>query len=435
MHNKSDLTREQSKAIYFMTNNPHGIVIADTGIGKTIISLSAIAKTGGKYIVVAPPKVLSNWPVEAKKWEHTRHLKLTLLTGTPEERSEKLKASADILLISLNLLEWLLDKEHGCTGIIIDEISKASGKQAAKLRNRANDKISRRFGLTATPVSEDFIKLFPMLRIIDSGLALGKNKQNYLLKYFYPTDFKQYNWQLSPGSDALILDKIRHLICDVVVSKKDTLPAIEHKEIIFAMPENTRAIYKKMKKDLLIESDSSDAVAVNMAVLSGKLRQIASGFVITEDEETLEFDTARAAALLHNLPESALIIYEYNNQRSHIEKALAGKKFLSVFGGSDSATAISAFKSGNIDYLVAQKSTISHGIDGLQFATNNIIFYHPLWSNDSYLQAIGRIWRQGQKYPVTSTTIICEHTIDEIVADRLISKSDNMTKFIKHLRG
>ena len=90
MLNKSDLTREQSKAIYFLTNNECGIVIADTGAGKTIISLSAIAETGGKYIVVAPPKVLTNWPKEAEKWTHTCHLKLTLLTGSPEQRAEKL---------------------------------------------------------------------------------------------------------------------------------------------------------------------------------------------------------------------------------------------------------------------------------------------------------------------------------------------------------
>ena len=435
MLNKSDLTREQSKAIYFLTNNDCGIVIADTGAGKTIISLSAIAETGGKYIVVAPPKVLTNWPKEAEKWTHTCHLKLTLLTGSPEQRAEKLLAPADILLVSLNSLEWLLDKPHGATSIIIDEISKASGKQSAKLKTRANDKITRRFGLTATPVSEDFVKLFPMIRLLDGGRALGRNKQNYLLKYFHPTDFKQYNWKLSEGSDKLITDKIRHLICDVVVNKHDTLPAIEHEEFIFSMPDETRTIYKKMKKDLLIESDTSDAVAANLAVLSGKLRQIASGFVITEDNDLIEFDTARANALLHMLPSTALIIYEYNNQRSHIEKALLGKKFLSVFGGSDSASAISDFKSGEIDYLVAQKATISHGIDGLQHATNNIIFYHPVWSNDSYLQAIGRIWRQGQTNPVISTTLICENTIDELVADRLISKSENMTRFIKHLRG
>jgi SNF2 family DNA or RNA helicase len=433
------LTDEQVNAVAFITSNPHGVIIAPTGVGKTIISLTAIAEIKQKVIVAAPPKVLANWPVEAQKWDHTKHLKLTILDGPPEERLAKLQKPADVLLVSLNSLGWLLDQKHNATAIIIDELSKAAGKQTAKLKNKKTDQIKRRYGLTATPVSESFIKLYAMFRIIDGGQALGRNNQLYLQKYFYPTDYKQYRWKLSPGSDLLIMSRIKHLIYDVKTNKADTLPPIEHEEIVFDMPPTTRALYAQMKTDLLIETQTgADAVAVNLAVLSGKLRQLCSGFVIAEDGSVIDYDHARAQTLIKVLPATALIIYEYDHQRKHIEKQmrLHDKRAVSVYGGSDAKKAIKLFKDKQVDYLIAQQNTLSHGIDGLQYVTNNIIFYQPLWSNDNYVQAIGRIWRQGSPFNVvTSTTLVCDNTIDDLVINRLNNKAAYMDLFLQHLRG
>lgn len=433
----SNLTGEQNKGIQFITDNDQGVIIADTGVGKTAIALQAIALKKGKWIVACPPKVSSGWAIESVKWEETKHLKIVHLSGDPDVRLSLLNTNADVYVISLNSLTWLLTQKHGCDSIIIDELSKASGKQASKLKNKTNDKINNRYGLTATPVSESFLKLYGMLRIIDKGVALGRNKQCYLTKYFYATDYKQFNWKLHPDSDKKIMAKIRHLICDIKTNKADTLPPIEYEEIVFDMPESTRAIYETMKTELLIEGDS-DVVAVNLAVLSSKLRQISSGFVITEDNLVIEYDTERADTLIKILPQTALIIYEYTAQRVQIEKCIlkAGKKAAYVFGGSDSEKALTAFKSGAVDYLVAQQNTLSHGVNNLQYATSNIIFIHPLWSNDNYKQSIGRIWRQGTPFDkVTVTTIVCDKTVDDLVLTRLDDKAINMTNFLQHLRG
>jgi hypothetical protein len=42
--------------------------------------------------------------------------------------------------VSLNNLDWLLDQPHGCDGIVIDELSKAAGKQTAALRKRKGNR-------------------------------------------------------------------------------------------------------------------------------------------------------------------------------------------------------------------------------------------------------------------------------------------------------
>lgn len=433
---RSQLTPQQVAAVDYIVSSPAGVVIADTGVGKTIISLTAIADTGRKVIVAAPPKVIAGWPKEAAKWGHTQHLRLTLLKGTPEQRAALLKQPADVLLISLNSLDWLLQQKHGADFIIVDELSKAAGKQTAKLKNKPCDTITKRIGLTATPVSENFQKLFGMVRIIDKGQALGRSQQTYLQKHFYPTDFKGYNWQLRPGHDRLILDQIRHLIHDVNTAKADTLPPLYTEEYEFDMPANTRKVYDKMREEMLLEGTDADVVAVNMAVLSSKLRQIASGFAIAEDKTVTVYDSERAAALADLMAElnaPALIIYEYDHQRKQIEAALPCT-FASVYGGNRNEAGIEAFKRGELGALVAQQNTLSHGVDGLQLAAHHIVFYHPLWSNDSTEQAIGRIWRQGQRHAVTVTTLVCADTLDDLVLQRLGDKAQHMRAFLHHLR-
>ena len=434
--NLSNLKSEQLKAVDFITGNPTGVIIAPTGVGKTIISLSAIAKLKGKWIVAAPPQVCKGWKPESKKWEHTKHLNIVHLVGNPEQRLSLLNTKADVYMISLNSLDWLLQQPHDCTNIILDELSKCAGKQTAKLKTLKCKSLTRRYGLTATPVAESFEKLFAMVRILDNGAALGRNKQSYLNKYFYPTDYKQYNWKLSPGSAGFILDKIEHLICDVKIDKNVGLPPISYDDIVFTMPDNTRDVYNTMKSDMLIDGNSA-VVATNSAVLSGKLRQISSGFAITEDGEVLEYDTARAETLLSILPDTALIIYEYNHQLTQIERVFNTNNisYLSVFGGSDKDTAVNKFKSGNINYLVAQALTLSHGVDGLQHATADVIFFAPLWSNDGTIQTIGRVHRTGQTKPVTITTIVCDDTLDDMILDRVDDKKISMTDFLQHLRG
>ena len=86
-----------------------------------------------RIIVACPPKVISVWPSEVKKWDHLKGLKVSTLLGDISQREAKLALPSDILVVSLNNLEWLLKQDHGCDGIIVDELSKAAGKQTKGL--------------------------------------------------------------------------------------------------------------------------------------------------------------------------------------------------------------------------------------------------------------------------------------------------------------
>ena len=410
------LTSEQNIAIASLYESNAKILVADTGVGKTVIAQTAIYELVEdgvlhKVIVCCPAKVLEKmiWPNEAAKWPHLRGLRILQLEGTTQQRTKQLLTSGDecqIIMVSLNNLEWLLAQDHNCDGILIDELSKAAGKQTAGLKSKSkSSRLKWRIGLTATPVSQNFEKVWNYERILNHGKIFGRNKRKFLEDYFYP-DYQGYNWTLKGYADAQIMDKMASLVHLVKDNKVSTLPVKRESVVKFDMPASTREKYDDMKKHMVV----GEREAANAAVKSGVLRQIASGFYY-HDDEAVTLDTARAAAAMkwaRGLNGSGIIFYEFVEQREQL---------LSL--------------PDNI--LLAQAQSMSHGIDGLQQEYADVLFYQPVWSRDTAEQAVGRVWRQGQSNPVTVTTLVCRDTLDELVMARVEDRGQWMKLFKQHL--
>jgi SNF2 family DNA or RNA helicase len=327
-----------------------------------------------------------------------------------------------VIVVSLQNLDWLLKHKHGADGIIIDELSKGAGKQTAGLKSKKKaGMLGWRVGMTATPVSQNFEKLFNMCRVL-SPHYLGANKQKYLEQYFY-SDYQGYNWTLRDGADAQIMAQVAPLVHLVEDTKANDLPALHQHVIRFEMPAETRVIYNQMKKDMVTD----DREAANEAVKSGVLRQISSGFVYLEDDNVVTYDWARYDAAcqwmkrLQGRP--GVIFYEFKAQGRILND-------LSCFTDD-----IKYFTSGDKDLLAAQINSLSHGVDGLQDVCSDILFYHPMWSRDATEQAIGRVWRTGQTKEVNVTTLVCDDTLDDLVMQRVEDRGEWMKLFKKHLEN
>jgi len=416
------LTADQQDAIGRLYEHDAAVLVAPTGVGKTVICLTAIAeliRDGQlhRVIVACPAKVLDRgvWGNEVGKWDHLKGLRVIELRGTAKQRRQLLQNDADVFVVSLNNLAWLLEEAHLCDGIVIDELSKAAGKQAKGLRSKKRaGMLVWRVGMTATPVSQDFLKLYDMCRIIDHGAALGTNKKRYLDTHFY-SDYGGYNWTMRDGAAEQIMARVASLVHVVPDNKSSSLPPLTLEEKRFTMPAETRAIYDEMRETMVVEA--SDVEAANEAVKSGKLRQIASGFVYDEDNETVELDTARFDALREWVDglagEPGLVFYEYKAQAEQLAECTKH----------------------NDNVELAQIQSMSHGVDGLQELFSDVLFYQPNWSRDATEQAIGRVWRQGQTKPVRVTTLICEDTLDDVVVARVEQRAEWMELFLKHLKG
>ena len=409
------LTAEQEQAATHLYMNDATILVAATGVGKTAIALTAIQRLLQSHalrrvIVACPAKVVANhvWSNEADRWEHLKNIRVLELDGVKSQREKNLASYvSDVIVVSLNNLDWLLAQNHGCDGIVIDELSKAAGKQTRALRYKGRSGgLVWRVGMTATPVSQNFEKIFSYCRVLDGGKAFGTNKSHFMAEYFN-SDYMGYNWTIKPGADATIMAKAAPLVHLVSDNKAETLPPLHEKVQRFDMPEATRAVYNDMKRHMIAE----DVVAANQAVKSGKLRQIASGFMYN-DGKSVSLDAARFEAYceweanLNHRP--GLVFYEFVGQAAWAELA-----------------------PDNITF--AQINSMSHGVDGLQYEFADVLFVQPVWSRDSYEQAVGRVHRQGQLKPVTVTTLVCHNTLDDLVMARVENNGQWMKMFKQHL--
>ena len=416
---ETSLNEKQQAAITRLYETDETILVAPTGDGKTVICLTAIfelikSEQLRKVIVAAPAKILETlvWPNEAAKWDHLRGLSVVQLTGDSTNRTKTLlSCPANVIMISLNNLEWLLNQDHEADGIIIDELSKAAGKQTAGLKNkRKADQLKWRVGMTATPVSQDFQKLYGMCRIIDKGIALGTNKQTFL-EEFFNSDYMGYNLTLRAGADERIMTRLNGLVHAIEDKKSDKLPPLYEHIIRFQMPIGTREIYNDMKEEMVAE----DIEAVNAAVQSGKLRQIASGFMYDELLGVKSLDAERISQVIEWCSglrgKPGLVFYEFVEQYDRLNGVLTD------------------------NIRLAQINSMSHGVEGLQHLYADVLFVQPIWSRDAAEQAVGRVWRTGQTKPVNITTLVCNDTLDDLVMARVEDRGEWMKLFMKHLKG
>ena len=121
----------QSFATSFVLEHPACGLILDMGLGKSVITLTALwsllldSFDVGKVLVVAPKRVAENtWPTELEKWEHLDGLTWSLVLGSAKERRAALQRRAKIYIINRENVNWLVDNYRwDFDTLVIDELS------------------------------------------------------------------------------------------------------------------------------------------------------------------------------------------------------------------------------------------------------------------------------------------------------------------------
>lgn len=302
MLKREDLHRYQEFCVKFILEHPEALLILEMGLGKTIITLTAIMILMydrfevDKCLVVAPLRVTKVWMDEAAAWSHTKNLKLSRVTGTAAERKAALKQKADVYVINRENLAWLVkyyeDNKMAWPFdlVILDELSsfKNYKSQRFKAIRKVRPYIKRMIGLTGTPTPQGLEDLFAEVGIIDSfqrfGRFIGRFRDTYFRRgAFNPYTGVVFNYIPLPDAEEKIYDKIS----DMAVSMKSVdyldMPECVYVDHEVEMDAGERELYEEMKKELVVELDGETVTSQNAAVLSNKLMQMASGCLYTED--------------------------------------------------------------------------------------------------------------------------------------------------------
>lgn len=454
---RSDLHDYQNYCVEFVENHPEALLILEMGLGKTIISLTAIEDLMfdffdvHKTLVIAPLRVARDvWPQEKDFWTHTRDLRMSVIIGSCKERVRALRSDADVYVINRENVKWLSDwlERHKIPWpfdcVVLDELSsfKNYKSQRYKALRKARPYIKRIWGLTGTPASNGLLDLWGEVSIIDQGKRLGRFIGRYREAYFRPGGMNPYtgvvyNYVPLPGAEEAIYQKISDI--SVSMKAKDFLPDLPKCVTVDHMVEMSPAekkLYESLRKDLVLTVDGDEIDAANAAILSGRLLEMANGAVYNENHEVIPIHN-RKLEMLSDLIEEAvgqnvLIAYWYQHDRSRIIEYLKEQGI--TVRDLKTSEDVSNWNAGKIPVALISPASAGHGLN-LQHGGHILIWFSLCWSLEMRLQMDCRLNRQGQTEPVTIHNIVTKDTIDEDVLKALDGKNTTQENLIRAVRA
>ena len=420
----------QSYAIDYIETHPVAAVLLDMGLGKTVISLTAIADLlfnsfeAHRILVVAPLRVARDtWPAEISKWQHLKHLTYAVAVGTVKERKAALSAGADITIINRENLGWLIDSsgnEFDYDMVIIDELSSFKNHKSKRFQSlmKVRPKIKRIIGLTGTPSSNGLMDLWAEFKLLDFGERLGRFITHYRNNYFIPDKRNGeiiYSYKPMPYAE----DAIYRKISDITISMKSTdhlqMPELITSQYEVQLSEDEERRYEELKADFILELPEGEITAANAASLTGKLSQLANGAIYDDEGNIVEFHDRKLDAL-EDIIESAngkplLVAYWFKHDLQRIKKRFDVREI-------KTSKDIIDWNNGDIPVAVIHPASAGHGLN-LQAGGSTLIWFGLTWSLELYQQTNARLWRQGQ----SSGTVVIEHIITKGTIDERILKA------------
>lgn len=436
----------QRYATDFIINHPVSAVLLEMGLGKSVISLSAINELMLDYfdvsrtLVIAPLRVAnSTWPDEIKKWDHLKHLNYSVVIGSEKERLAALRKPAHIYLINRENVDWLITKSGipwKFDMVVIDELSSFKSYQAKRFRSllKVRPKIKRIVGLTGTPSSNGLMDLWAEFRLLDMGERLGRYITYYRQNFFIPDKRNQqmiFSYKPKDGAEK----KIYSLISDITISMKSKdflkMPECVMNEVIVTLSDKEQKLYDSLKQDMVLSLEENEIDAINAAALSNKLLQMSNGAVYNDDKESLHIHDRKLDAL-EDLIEGAngkpvLVVYWFKHDLERIKDRFDVREI-------KSAKDISDWNESEIPVALIHPASAGHGLN-LQAGGSTLIWFGLTWSLELYQQTNARLYRQGQDSTVVIHHILTKGTIDEDVMKALKAKEKIQDALIESVKA
>lgn len=435
----------QQFATDFILEHPISCLMLDMGLGKTVITLTALWQLVldsfdvSRILVIAPKRVAEDtWPKELSKWEHLAGLDATLVMGTKAEREKALCQQTFLYIINRENVSWLVaNHPWDFDMVVIDELSSFKSNQAQRFKamKKVRPLVSRIVGLTGTPAPNSLLDLWPEMYLMDMGQRLGRFIGGFRDRFFTPDKRNReiiYSYKPREGAENAIYG----LISDICISMKAVdyldMPELIMNRVEVSMDSRERKIYDDFQRDMVVSLQGEELDAVNAAALSGKLTQMANGAVYGENRKVLHIHDRKLDAL-EDLMEAAngkplLVAYWYEHDFQRIKARFKNARCI------DTSQDIDDWNAGKIPLALIHPASAGHGLN-LQDGGCTIVWFGLTWSLELYQQLNARLWRQGQKHTVVIHHIVTKDTHDEDVLRALDNKDTRQSALIDAVRA
>lgn len=427
---------------------PNVGLFLDMGLGKTLITLSAIKElmygrfTVNRVLVIAPKKVAeATWQNEIHKWSEFHMLRVSTVLGTVKQRIQALYTPADIYIINRDNVVWLTEyyqNDWPFDMVVCDEFTSFKNHESKRFRalSAVKPHIQRLVGLTGTPSPNGFLDLWAQIYLLDGGERFGRSFYAYRNAYF-DSDYMGYSYT----PKKFMPEKLSSMISDICVSMKAEdyieLPEMVENIIPVKLDAKAEKAYHDLERDAVLElAAESEITATSAAALSTKLLQLSNGAVYDEQGIWHTIHDCKIDAFLETIEQlqgkSVLVFYHFKHDLERIRAALAKTKLRvkKLEGPEDQEN----WNAGKIDVLLTHPASSAYGLN-LQQGGNHIIWFGLNWNYELYVQANKRLHRQGQKFPVFVHHLVTQGTRDEDVMAALKQKENAQNYVLESLKA
>ncbi len=468
MLKREQLHSYQVECVNHIMEHNDAMLWLQLGLGKTNVTLTAIVDRMArgevkKVLVFGPLRVIQSvWARECEKWEHTAHLRCSVLHGNKKKRLSRLFREADIYLCNYEAMNWLAEQLHHYyisrnlplpfEMVVYDEVTCVKNSNTRRMSGGKKDVIGKngetktlktigwrsvidhfkyRVGLTGTPASNGYLDLHGQFLAVDGGKRLGEYITGYKDRYF-KADYMGWSHSLSDDNKKAIEERISDIVIKMDAKDYLDMPAVNYIDMFVELPEAARKAYEEVQEELFTVLDNGTEIELfSKQSVSNKCLQFCQGSpYYGETKEYTTIHTAKFDALEEILEgangQPVLCSYMFRSDATEIMKRFKKYKPVNLTDtpSKDTRKVIDNWNAGKIKLLIGHPKSVGHGIDGLQDSGSILVWFGITWSLELYLQMNGRLDRQGQKKPVSIIRILCQDTIDVAVLDAIINKED-----------
>ena len=403
----------QKQTSEFLTLNRKAFCFNEQGTGKTasviwaadyLLNLGVIRRV----LVICPLSIMkSAWQQDLFKF--AIHRTCDIAYGSPVQRRKILANNAEFVIINFDGVDIVKEEvlKGGFDLIVVDEASAYKNAQTTRwktLRDIAAQ-VKGMWMLTGTPAAQSPVDAFGLAKLINPD-----NTPKFYGQFRDQVMFKvgTYRWIPKPQAQSVV----HKVLQPAIRFEKDQcldLPDVTFVERDAPLTPQQIKYYKILKQQMLMHADGEQVTSVNAATNINKLLQISGGAVYTDTREVIQFDVSNRLRVIEEVINEAshkvLVFVPFTHTIELLRNYLTAANIpCAVINGQVPVNKrhdiINDFQSTeNIRVLIIQPQAASHGLT--LTAANVIIWYAPVTSVETYLQANARIDRPGQRNPMT----------------------------------
>lgn len=404
----------QKETADFLTQNARAFCFNEQGTGKTasviwaadyLMSLGLIKRV----LVVCPLSIMqSAW--QADLFKFALHRKVDVAYGNADKRKAIVNGPAEFVIINYDgvpaISEYAINSK-AFDLVVIDEANayKNVTTKRWKLMRKLITPDTWLWMLTGTPAAQSPVDAYGLGKMCVPTRAprfLGDYRESVMLKV------GMFRWMPRPNAEQIVFDMLQPAIRFEKAQCLD-LPDVTYTSRHAPLTPQQNKYYKELKNQLLVEAAGEDISSINAAAKMNKLLQISGGAVYTDSGAVVDFDVSNRLAVVEEVVQESshkvliFVPYRHTILRLHEYLLKAGVTCELIHGDVQVRNRTEIFKrfqeQPNPKVLIIQPQAAAHGVT--LTAADTIIWYSPVTSAETYLQANARIDRPGQRNPMT----------------------------------